>query len=79
MTIFGSLFWHFFELLKNKVLTWSGVDHQKVEDLVILYAVVKAEFMNFGVFAPLPCTVYLVNHIKFEPSSKSIANEMVPL
>ena len=31
-----------------------------MEDLVIFDAVVKAEFINFGVFAPLPCTVYLV-------------------
>ena len=29
VTIFGSLFWHFFELLKNKVLTWSGVGPSK--------------------------------------------------
>ena len=28
---------------------------------MIFDAVVKADFINFGVFAPLPCTVYLVN------------------
>ena len=43
-------------------LDWLGCATFRltVDDLVIFDAVVKAEFINFGVFAPLPCTVYLV-------------------
>ena len=50
----------FFELLKNKFLTWIALGDTKVDESRKLGVVVSGKFAYSGRFAPLPCTVYLV-------------------
>ena len=50
----------FFELLKNMFLTWIASVDKKVEESRRFGVVVVVNLHNLIVFAPLPCTVYLV-------------------
>ena len=41
-------------------LTWIASVDKKVEESIKLGVVVSGKLLNLSVFAPLPCTVYLV-------------------
>ena len=63
LPVLDQLLGTFFEHLKNMYLTWIASVDKKVEESRILGVVVSGKLLNLSVFAPLPCTVYLVlNH-----------------
>ena len=62
----------FFELLKNMYLTWIASVDKNVVDFRKLGVVDSAKFAYSRRFAPLPCTVYLVESIVLSVPQKII-------
>ena len=62
LSVLDPLLSTFFELLKNKFLTWIASGGKKVDESRKLGVVVRGKFAYSGRFAPLPCTVYLVKY-----------------